>query len=136
MTAKESALDNIPLLKAVKDKDGWKIMFYTHQYGETCSTSSKAWESALVHINKIKFKQGDLVVMQNCMEAANPKQKVWKCRTDSYPAATKDTVVFLENYSGYFLCYFLRLATPEEISEYESDQEKNRSHLVELYEGN
>lgn len=119
MKAKESAQAVIPLLNSVNHQGKWGIYLYSNQYGESFSSANKAWISALDHINSINFKKGDLVVMQNCMEARHAKQKVWKCRTDSFASSSNDIVIFLENFSGYFLCYFLRQATKEEAKEYE-----------------
>lgn len=119
MKAKELAQAVIPLLKSVKHQGKWGIFLYSNQYGESSSSVGKAWISALDHINSIKFKKGDLVVMQNCIEARHAEQKVWKCRTDIFASSSNEIVVFLENFSGYFSCYFLRRATKKEAQEYE-----------------
>lgn len=56
------------------------------------------------------FKEGDEVIMHSCFEANLPKNKnkVWICQTDSFITRSKDDVVFLRDYSGYFLSKFLR----------------------------
>lgn len=118
MTAKESALEINPLFKAYKINGLWQVQIYSNVYGVPCKSPNKAWESALEHLNSTRYKEGDYVVMENCMEAHNPKQKIWKCRTDSFQSINKDIVVFLENFFGYFHCYFLRSATDEEITEF------------------
>lgn len=57
------------------------------------------------------FKAGDKVEMFNCYEAGfeKNKNKVWICREDSFVSSSKDEVVFLNGYSGYFCCEYLRL---------------------------
>lgn len=57
------------------------------------------------------FKVGDKVVMHTCLEATHYRGKVWGCRTDSFIAKCGDEVVFLEGFSGYFMCSFLRSVT-------------------------
>lgn len=53
------------------------------------------------------FKKGDQVTMHNCAEASIYKDKVWTCLTDSFLARGQEEVVFLEDFSGYFLAKFL-----------------------------
>ncbi len=50
------------------------------------------------------LKIGDKVIMVNCGEAEFYKNKVWFCRTDSYPSkyGTKEELVFLKDFSGCF----------------------------------
>lgn len=57
------------------------------------------------------FKKGDKVVMHTCHESTLPeyKGKVWECRTDSYMDKAKQECVFLEGFSGCFLCDFLAI---------------------------
>lgn len=56
------------------------------------------------------FKKGDLVVMHSCVEANISKNKdvEFKCKTDSFVDRSKCDVVFLENYSGYFMSKYLK----------------------------
>lgn len=55
------------------------------------------------------FKAGDRVVMHSCHEASLYRGTVWVCRSDSYVDKAKQEVVFLEGFSGCFLCEFLAL---------------------------
>ena len=57
------------------------------------------------------FKKGDQVVMHTCFESTfkEYKDKVWTCQTDSFLARDNSDVVFLEDFSGYFMCEFLKL---------------------------
>ena len=60
------------------------------------------------------FKKGDNVIMVRCLEAQGAgNEKVWICRNDSFKSCSREEVVFLENYSGYFSCKFLELVTPQ-----------------------
>jgi len=56
------------------------------------------------------FYKGDKVIMQNCLEAEveKYKNKVWTCRTDSFLDNSKQEVVFLEGFAGYFLGLYLK----------------------------
>ena len=56
-----------------------------------------------------KLKKGDLCVMHTCGEADMPKYKgkLWTCRTDSYIDKAGQEVVFLEGFSGCFMCDYL-----------------------------
>lgn len=65
-----------------------------------------------IYINDNKtetFIKGDAVVMRDCFEAniLENKDKVWICQTDSFLDRAKQEVVFLEDFSGYFLAKFL-----------------------------
>lgn len=54
------------------------------------------------------FKKGDKVIMVDCYEASFPEnKKTWICQTDSFNDKSKQEVVFLEGFSGYFLTRFL-----------------------------
>lgn len=57
------------------------------------------------------FKEGDKVVMHTCHESTLPeyKGKVWTVQSDSFISKSKDEVVFLEGFSGYFIASFLEL---------------------------
>lgn len=59
------------------------------------------------------FKEGDKVVMFNCMEANHPSNygKIWECESDSYKSKSiSDTeLVFLKGFSGSFSCKYLQL---------------------------
>jgi hypothetical protein len=64
-----------------------------------------------INENRTKtFKKGDKVVMYNCYEAKieKYKDKIWTCQTDSFLSKGKEDVVFLENFSGYFACEYLK----------------------------
>jgi hypothetical protein len=72
------------------------------------------------YINENKtetFKKGDSVVMHTCHEASfeKYKDKVWTCQTDSFLDRGKQEVVFLEDFSGYFLAQFLKIQDNGEI---------------------
>lgn len=56
------------------------------------------------------FEEGDKVVMHSCFESEleEYKDKIWKCQTPSFLARCNSEVVFLEDFSGYFLTKFLR----------------------------
>lgn len=56
------------------------------------------------------FKAGAKVVMHTCFEARIPKykDKIWTCKTDSFLSRSKEEVVFLEDFSGYFSVEFLK----------------------------
>jgi len=56
------------------------------------------------------LKKGDKVVMHTCHESTLLiyKYKIWTCKSDSFLARDKSEVVFLENFSGYFLAKFLK----------------------------
>ncbi|EKB02360.1 hypothetical protein HMPREF9711_03145 [Myroides odoratimimus CCUG 3837] len=53
------------------------------------------------------LKKGDIVKMTNCLEASAHKEDKWICQTNSFKDKGGNDVVFLENYSGYFLCDYL-----------------------------
>ena len=60
----------------------------------------------------IKFKKGDKVVMHSCGEANFPKYygKLWTCESDSFKRSKNiSEVVFLEGFSGSFVCKYLQL---------------------------
>lgn len=65
------------------------------------------------YINENKtetFKKGDKVVMHNCYESTfeEYKDKVFICQTDSFLDRSKEEVVFLEDFSGYFSAKYLK----------------------------
>lgn len=55
------------------------------------------------------FQKGDKVLMHSCFEATFKENfnKVFVCQTDSFLARDKSDVVFLEDFSGYFMAKFL-----------------------------
>lgn len=56
------------------------------------------------------FKKGDKVVMFDCYEAfMKENKKTWVCMTYSFKDRAGQDVVFLEDYSGYFMSDYLRL---------------------------
>ena len=58
----------------------------------------------------MKFKKGDKVIMNGCYEATFPenKDRVWICETDSFIDKGGYEMVFLDGFSGCFLCRYLR----------------------------
>ncbi|MCT3835911.1 hypothetical protein HZQ12_17660 [Elizabethkingia anophelis] len=56
-----------------------------------------------------KFKKGDQVVMHSCYESEleEYKGKIWTIREDSYIDKSGQECVFLEGFSGCFLCEYL-----------------------------
>ncbi|WP_372648240.1 hypothetical protein [Draconibacterium sp.] len=58
---------------------------------------------------KKNFKEGDKVVMHSCVEAAMYNGKVWECSTDSFVDKANDEVVYLQGFSGSFVCEYLQL---------------------------
>lgn len=110
MTAKYLALKLNKNLKSVQVSGQWLIMDGDKEVAKSYSPQS-AWNDAYNKLAEKQFKTGDLVVMENCLEASRYVDKVWKCRSDSFKAASGDFAVFLENFGGYFCCEFLRLAT-------------------------
>lgn len=56
------------------------------------------------------FKEGDYVVMHTCGEADFFPGRVWDCRTDSFKDKSGEDVVFLKDFTGSFLCKYLRKA--------------------------
>ena len=57
------------------------------------------------------FKKGDKVIMHSCHESTfeEYKDKVWICETSSFLDKAKEEVVFLEDFSGYFISKFLQI---------------------------
>lgn len=64
-------------------------------------------------MSKLKnFKDGDQVVMFDCMEANNPKNygKLWTCEGESFVRDKGNPeVVFLKGFSGSFHCRYLQI---------------------------
>lgn len=112
-TPKQLALRIQPELKAIKTGGITKI-YQGDAVIITGSSPVGAWQLAYEKLASEQFKIGDLIVMEDCMEADFHKGKVWKCRHASFKTQHGDYGAFLEGYSGYFLCAFLRKATPEE----------------------
>ncbi|UAY56250.1 hypothetical protein [Arachidicoccus terrestris] len=56
------------------------------------------------------LKIGDQVIMEGCAESTLPKYKnrIWTCQTDSYIDKCGQEVVFLDGFSGCFLCDYLK----------------------------
>lgn len=56
------------------------------------------------------LKKGDKVIMHTCYESTldKYKNKEWICETDSFFSRSKEEVVFLQDFSGYFSCEYLR----------------------------
>lgn len=53
------------------------------------------------------LKKNDKVIMHNCLEAE--EGKVYICQSDEFISCSGSAVVFLEKFSGYFLCEFLKV---------------------------
>lgn len=117
LTPKLLALRIQPELKS-KKVGGITQIIHGVDVIETGSHPKEAWSAAYEKLAATQYKVGDLVVMENCIEADYKKVKVWKCRHASFKAHSGDYAVFLENFSGYFLSAFLRKATPDEELEY------------------
>ncbi len=112
-TAKKLALRIQPELKA-KIIGGVTKVFHGNEVIAIGSTPVGAWQLAYDTLAAEQFKVGDLLVMVDCIEADFHKGKVWKCRHASFKTQHGDYGAFLEDFAGYFLCAFLRKATPEE----------------------
>lgn len=54
------------------------------------------------------LKKGDKVIMHNCVEAEFYKATQWVCQTNSFNDRGGQDVVFLENFSGYFIAKYLK----------------------------
>jgi len=56
------------------------------------------------------FQDGDYVVMHSCGEAdfEQYKGKIWTCRGSSFISRSKAEVVFLNGFSGSFICRYLQ----------------------------
>lgn len=66
------------------------------------------------YINENKtetFKKGNKVIMHSCHESTleEYKDKIWICETPSFLDKAKQEVVFLEDFSGYFLSKYLKI---------------------------
>lgn len=117
-TAKQLALRIQPELKAKKNGGVAKV-FHGDEVIAIGATPVGAWQLAYETLAAEQFKVGDLLVMEDCMEAAFHNGKVWKCRHASFKTQHGDYGAFLEGFAGYFLCAFLRKATPEEALTYQ-----------------
>lgn len=117
-TQKQLALRIQPGLKSIQTGGITRIV-HGDTVIETGPYPSAAWHAAYEKLAAEQFKVGDLLVMVDCMEATHYKGKVWKCRHASFKAHSGDYGAFLEGFAGYFLCAFLRKATPEEASTYQ-----------------
>lgn len=47
--------------------------------------------------------------MHTCIEAETYNGKIWTCKSDSYKDRGGNELIFLEGFSGCFLCSFLQL---------------------------
>lgn len=52
--------------------------------------------------------KGDKVVMHTCMEAETHYGEIWTCKTNEFTSPSGSQVVFLEGFSGYFMCNYLQ----------------------------
>lgn len=79
------------------------------------------------------LKKGDIVKMINCVEAQVNQDVQWICQTTSFKDKGGDDVVFLEGFSGYFLCEYLDKI---EVQWYNIIQIKNLVFTQEFLNGN
>lgn len=121
-TAKQLALRIQPELKSQRLGGVTKISL-CNEVIAIASSSVGAWQLAYEKLAARQFKVGDLIVMVDCIEASFHEGKVWKCRHGSFKTQHGDYGAFLEGYAGYFLCAFLRKATPEEALTYQPNDE-------------
>lgn len=75
------------------------------------------------YINENKtetFKKGDKVIMHSCHESTlqEYKDKIWICLTSTFLDKTKQEVVFLEDFSGYFIAKYLKICNSTGMSFY------------------
>ena len=64
----------------------------------------------------MSLKKGDKVVMTNCGEAEHYAGKIWECGSDQFKnhkGRDPEDVVFLNGFSGSFVCRFLSKVEPE-----------------------
>ena len=115
-TPKTLAIRIEPNLKSQKNVDGTWSILGDNKLLVKANTSQSAWEEAYHLLAVDKFKVGDLLVMEGCVEAKSHKNKIWKCRYPSYLTDSGCYAVFLEGMAGYFCSEFLRKATTEEIN--------------------
>ncbi|MGA4465925.1 hypothetical protein ACPA2L_25295 [Bacillus bombysepticus] len=57
------------------------------------------------------LKKGEKVIMHTCDEANHYKGQIWTCKTDEFANGKgmyKQSLVFLEGFSGSFLVKYLR----------------------------
>ncbi|PVC74979.1 hypothetical protein C2I27_03575 [Priestia megaterium] len=57
---------------------------------------------------KRELKKGDTVVMHSCAEAEHYDAKIWTCDSNQFVCSSGYPVVFLEGFSGYFICKYLQ----------------------------
>lgn len=72
--------------------------------------------------------------MHTCMEAGAHEGKVWTCRTDAYIAgkgAYKQSLIFLEGFSGSFLTDYLQLVKHPVSKQSREDSVAVISELIE-----
>ncbi|WP_151765804.1 hypothetical protein [Acinetobacter colistiniresistens] len=56
----------------------------------------------------LNFSKGDAVYMVGTDEAKLPEnQKTWICASDSFIGESGDELVFLEGYTGAYMCMYL-----------------------------
>lgn len=56
-----------------------------------------------------RFKKNDKVVMHTCGEGKGENEgRIWECRSDSFEDSAQQEVVFLDGFSGSFLCKYLQ----------------------------
>ena len=60
------------------------------------------------------FKEGDKVLMHSCHEVSFPEYngKIWTCITDSKIDKGGQEIVWLDGFSGAFICKYLQIVNP------------------------
>lgn len=121
-TAKQLALKINPNLFGEKNKNRDVVIRDKDRIYATAHFPQQAWHDAYHTLASEQFKVGDQLVMIDCFEAKKYKDRVWTCRHQSYLASSGDYWVFLEGFSGSFICEYLRHATAEEIQAWQEVQ--------------
>lgn len=82
------------------------------------------------------FKKGDKVIMHSCHEATfeEYKDKVWICATSSFLDKGKQDVVFLEDFSGYFLSKYLKICNSTGMSFVLLNQRSGLINVIDMGE--
>lgn len=139
-TAKQLALKINPDLFTERDNAKNTIVRDKENIYATAFYPQQAWHDAYHQLAADQFKVGDLLVMVNCYEAKVYQNRVWLCRHNSYQAASGDYWVFLQGFSGAFVCEYLRKATDEEIQAYlqaelsPRDSAENKASIEKAYQ--
>lgn len=117
-TAKQLALKINPNLFTEKDRELNVVVRDKEKVYGRAFYAAQAWHTAYHTLAEDQFKVNDLLVMADCYEAERYSNRIWVCRHQSYKASSGDYWVFLEGFSGAFICEYLRKATDQEIQRY------------------